>query len=120
MNTIKIGTKGEKAACLFLEKSGYRIIKRNYRKRYGEIDIIAQKGDILAFVEVKTRKSIEYGLACEAVTKEKKQKILKTAQTYICENNINLNYSFDIIEVYHSAGKIQKIEHLENAIYFWR
>ena len=120
MNNLKIGINGEKVACRFLKQSGYKIIKRNYRKKYGEIDIIAQRDDTLSFVEVKTRERTDIGLACEAVNKSKQEKIIKTAQTYILENDVDMNYSIDIIEVYHRAGKIEKIEHLENAIYFWR
>ena len=120
MNSLKIGTNGERAACRYLKESGYKIIKRNYRKKYGEIDIIAKRGDVLSFVEVKTRESKDFGLACEAVNKSKQEKIIKTAQTYILENDVDMDYSIDIIEVYHKAGKIEKIEHLENAIYLWR
>lgn len=119
MLKLNIGVKGEKAACAFLKKAGYKILERNYRKKYGEIDIIAQKGDTVSFVEVKTRGTKEYGLACQAVTKHKINRILKTAHTYIKENKIDFNYSFDIIEVYHKSGKIQEIKLIDNAISFW-
>jgi len=115
MDSMKIGRKGENVACEHLKKNGYKILKRNYKKKYGEIDIIAQKGDLISFIEVKTRNGTEYGLACEAVTKSKQEKIIRTAQIFIIENKINETYSFDIIEIYHLDGKIQKIEHIENA-----
>ena len=115
MNTLKIGFSGEKASCNFLKKKGYKILKRNYKKTYGEIDIIAQKGDTISFVEVKTRANTGFGLACEAVTKSKRDKIIKTAYSYIKEHNPDADFSFDIIEVYHEKGTILKIEHLENA-----
>ena len=85
MNTIFIGMSGESAACKYLKKNGYEILKRNYKKTYGEIDIIAKKGDLISFVEVKTRKNTEFGLACQAVQKSKMDRIKKTAKTYISE-----------------------------------
>ena len=115
MNTLKIGVDGEKAACNFLKKKGYKILKRNYKKTYGEIDIIAKVDNTITFVEVKTRANTEFGLACEAVTKSKQDKIIKTAYSYIKENNTDADFSFDIIEVYHANGKVMKIEHIENA-----
>ncbi|MBQ9915076.1 MAG: YraN family protein [Clostridia bacterium] len=114
-----IGKMGEKAACRYLKKEGYRILATNYARHFGkqigEIDIIAQKGDILAFVEVKTRKNEVFGLPCEAVTREKQQKIIKTAYTYIGEKNLDLSYRFDIIEVLHDGRKIKELRHLPNA-----
>jgi len=117
MNKLTVGIKGEKAACVFLKKNGYKILKKNYKKTFGEIDIIAKKGEDISFVEVKTRESQEFGLPCEAVTNAKKNRIIKTAKNYIIENSLNDNYSFDIIEVYHSGGKIKKLHHIKNAFF---
>ncbi len=114
-----IGKMGEKAACRYLKKEGYRILATNYARHFGkqigEIDLIAQKGDIVAFVEVKTRKSEAFGLPCEAVTREKQQKIIKTAYTYIGEKNLDLSYCFDIVEVLHDGRKITSLRHLPHA-----
>ncbi len=115
MNVNIIGSLGEKAACRFLKKNQYKILGRNYRKPYGEIDIIAQHGDTVSFVEVKTRKNEQFGLQCEAVTYTKRRKLIQTAYTYIEENKIDANYSFDIIEVYHDEGKIKSVRHIKNA-----
>ena len=117
MDSNKIGKMGEKNACAFLKKNGYKILKRNYRKKYGEVDIIAKKQNLISFFEVKTRDNTEYGLACEAVTKSKQEKIIKTAQTFILENRLDGDFTFDIIEIYHKNGNIQKIEHIENAFF---
>lgn len=117
MNKFWIGLKGENAACAFLKKNGYRIISRNYRKSFGEIDIIAQKDENISFVEVKTRKSTEFGLPCQAVTKSKMDRIKKTAKTYIIENSLDENYSFDVIEIYYNGISILNIEHIKNAFY---
>ena len=114
-----IGKIGEKAACRYLKKEGYRILATNYARHFGkqigEIDIVARKGDVVSFVEVKTRKSEAFGLPCEAVTREKQQKIIKTAYTYIGENHLDLSYSFDIIEVFHDGRKITSLRHLPHA-----
>ncbi len=114
-----VGAAGEKAACKYFKKNGYKILACNYRyamgKIIGEIDIIAQKGDEVSFIEVKTRKNEEYGLPCEFVTTAKQQRIIKTAYTYIAEHNLDLNYSFDIIEVLHDGKKVQTIRHIPHA-----
>ncbi|MGN1058810.1 MAG: YraN family protein [Clostridia bacterium] len=119
MSTQQIGQAGEKAACRHLKQKGYKILTRNYQKAegkiIGEIDIIAQKGDTVAFVEVKTRSSEAFGLPCEFVTKSKQQKIIRTAYTYIMEHRLDANYSFDVIEVLHDGRKIQTLRHIPHA-----
>ena len=111
------GNLGEKAACEYLKKNGYQILKRNYRKRFGEIDIIAHKEDMYIFVEVKTRADTEYGMASEAVTKAKQQKLIRTAKYFIMEEKLDAAFSFDVIEVYHKGRKVEQIHHIENAFY---
>ena len=111
------GNLGENAACKHLKKNGYKILERNYRKRYGEIDIIAQKDDVYIFVEVKTRAETDYGMASEAVTKSKQQKLVRTAQFYIMEHKLDAAFSFDVIEVYHKGRKVLNVNHIENAFY---
>lgn len=111
------GKAGENAATKFLKKSGYKILERNFRKTYGEIDIIAKCGENIAFVEVKTRKNDCFGTPAEFVTKEKQQKIIKCAYTYIQEQNIDAEFTFDIIEVYMDGRKIKEINHIKNAFY---
>ena len=111
------GNLGENAACKHLKKNGYKILERNYRKRYGEIDIIAQKDDVYIFVEVKTRAETDYGMASEAVTKSKQQKLVRTAQFYIMEHKLDAAFSFDVIDVYHKGRKVLNVNHIENAFY---
>lgn len=115
MNSIKIGQLGEDVACKFLKKMRYTILERNYRQNFGEIDIIARCGDTISFVEVKTRKNDTYGLACEFVTRPKQERIIKTAYAYILEKALDLNYSFDVIEVYMAENKVKNINHIKNA-----
>ena len=100
----KIGDKGEDIAAKFLRKSGYKILERNYVALGYEIDIIASKDDVTAFVEVKTRtvkdgKQLEYRPAA-AVTKDKQRKILRAAACYKGYSGDARKMRFDIIEVY--------------------
>ncbi len=113
------GKMGEKAAVKHLKHQGYRILACNYSavsaKIIGEIDIVAQIGDTVSFVEVKTRKNEDFGLPCEYVTKEKQRKIIKTAYTYIEEHRLDANYSFDVIEVLYEGRKIKTLRHIPHA-----
>ena len=111
----EIGDIGENEATKYLKKQKYKILERNYRKTYGEIDIIAEKDGVLCFVEVKTRKNDEFGRPCEFVDFKKQEKIKKTAMSYICEKKIDPLVSFDIIEVYLYDGKFRKLNHIISA-----
>lgn len=111
------GKAGETAAAKFLKKNGYKILATNYRKTYGEIDIIAQCGENVAFVEVKTRKSDIFGTPAEFVTTQKQKKLIKAAYTYIQEHNLDAEFTFDIVEVYTDGKKIKQINHIKNAFY---
>ena len=73
---------GEDKACEYLKKLGFKILERNYRKTYGEIDIIALDKDVLAFIEVKARTSNLFGSPLEAITPWKLKSLIKTAQYY--------------------------------------
>ncbi len=114
-----IGDVGEKAAAKFLAKRGYRILERNFLCRLGEIDIIAQQGEYLVFVEVKTRKSHAYGGGEGAITHKKTECIKRAAQTYIMSKNIDAPVRFDVVTVYGDASKGKardfEIEVIENA-----
>ena len=115
MSTLAIGKTGENAAFNYLKKHRYKILERNFRKPFGELDIVARKGDTVVFVEVKTRHGNEFGLPCESVTPAKQRRIVRAAYAYISENGIDANYRFDIIEVYHTNGKPEKLRHIQNA-----
>lgn len=77
-----VGKKGEDLAVSFLKKKGYKILERNFRKSYAEIDVIAVKDNILVFIEVKTRTSSKFGTPLEAITSWKLKPLVKTAQFY--------------------------------------
>ena len=111
--TIKrqVGDFGEEITSEYLEKNGYRILDRNYAKPFGEIDIIAIKDDLIAFVEVKTRKSDAFAYAAEAVDFYKQQRIRRASQAYLMEKNMSdFLMTFDIAEVYLDTRKINYIE----------
>jgi len=94
------GAWGEDAACNYLEGRGYRIIARNFRTRFGEIDIIAEQGAYIVFAEVKTRKNSRFAEAREFVTKSKQRKILTSADLWLSGHSTELQPRFDVIEVY--------------------
>lgn len=102
---MKLGDKGEGLAEKFLRKNGYRIRERNYRTRIGEIDIIADDGDTLVFVEVKTRESIACGLPFEAVTSVKKRKIAGSALLYLKRLKEVPPCRFDVVSIYYDNGR---------------
>lgn len=110
--------KGKRGECLaeeHLVKQGFKIIERNWRySRLGEIDIIAEDGDALVFVEVKTRTSCNFGHPAEAITSRKGQRMRKLAEVYI--NKINAdkykNFRIDLIGIL--AGKNTEITHIKN------
>ncbi len=79
---IAEGKKGEELALSFLKKQGYIILEKNFKVRYGEIDIIALDKDILVFIEVKTRSSFKFGTPLEAITYWKLKSVIKTAEYY--------------------------------------
>lgn len=86
MSTKDIGNSGEIRAAKFLEGLGYRIIDRNWHCRFGEIDLVALKGDAVVFVEVKTRANRVFGLPEEAVTQRKLRHIRKTIDFYVAQH----------------------------------
>lgn len=110
LHNKELGLKGEKAAVRYLRFRRWRIIERNFVTPFGEIDIIARKGDTLAFIEVKTRLSDIFGVPSEAVNDAKKRRYILGSNYFLVNKNIDLTVRFDIIEVYRG-----KINHIENA-----
>lgn len=112
----KIGSFGEDIAVDYLQENFYKVIERNYRYGHGEIDIIAQKDDLLIFVEVKTRKNLEFGAPELAVTKNKQKQIRKIAEMYLIENNkFDLDCRIDVIAILLQKNSNPKIKHIKNA-----
>jgi putative endonuclease len=111
-----LGKFGEELSVDFLEKNGYDILETNWVFQKAEIDIIAQKDNILAIVEVKTRSSIEFGLPQDFVKPKKIQLLAKAVNEYVISNDLDLEVRFDIIAIY-KEDKQFKIEHIEDAFY---
>jgi putative endonuclease len=94
------GEMGESLAAAYLSRSGYRIVTRNYRCRFGEIDIVAREGETLVFVEVKSRRSGSYGDPQLAVGLPKQKKISRIALQYLSETNLSHSPArFDVVAV---------------------
>ena len=107
--TKQTGDKGEAYAAKYLKKHKYKIIARNYKKPYGEIDIIAENKEVIAFVEVKTRKENSLTQPVDAVNRKK--------QMYMYENNIDKECRFDVCEVFVNSDnlKLVGINYIEDA-----
>ena len=103
------GKLGEDYTAGYLASSGYRILKRNYRKPCGEIDIIAENDDYIVFVEVKTRRYRSLVSGAEAVDSKKKGRIIATAECYFAEYGMELQPRYDIAEVIVSQGNAVRV-----------
>ena len=119
MKKTELGSWGEQRAAELLEKKGYRVIGRNFRCRFGEIDLIARKDHYLVFAEVKLRKNAAYGEAKEFVNYSKQQKIRLAAEYYLSARpwTQELQPRFDVLEVYAPQGADGSfsLTHLEDA-----
>ena len=113
-----LGRRGEELAAGYLRGRGCRILAANWRCRFGEIDLVAEDGDYLCFVEVKLRKNAAYGSAASFVDRRKQEKLRAAAQLYLLRHATDLQPRFDVIEVYAPQGENTpepKIIRLENA-----
>ena len=119
MGTRELGRFGEEEAAKYLRRHGYRIVETNYSCRFGEIDLIARKRGVIAFVEVKLRKNADFAEAREFVTYGKQRRILKSASLWLAAHGCDeLQPRFDVIEIYAPEGMDSDkltIHHLEDA-----
>lgn len=116
---LETGKHGEDVATQFLVEKGYEIIERNYRAGKAEIDLIAQKGIFLVFIEVKSLTNLSFGMPEDAVTKRKAKLVMGAAETYIYKVNWQKEIRFDIIAIVFdkTSGQTLEIEHFEDAFY---
>jgi putative endonuclease len=112
----ELGKKGEQLAVNHLLEQGYDIIERNYRFERAEVDIIAQKKDTLAIIEVKTRSTSDFGNPQDFVKPKQINNLVKAVDEYVTVNELDVEVSFDIIAIV-KQGKGFDIEHLEDAFY---
>ena len=107
VDRIRLGQAGERAAVRYLKRLGYRILEKDYRLPFAQIDVIAREEKTIVFVEVKARRSETFGLPQEAVTWRKKQRLIKAAGCYLAAKNLSdAPYRFDVVTIlYPERGR---------------
>jgi putative endonuclease len=112
----KLGDLGEELAVEHLVKNGYDILERNYTYQKAEVDIIAQKGNTLVVVEVKTRSTADFGNPQDFLKPKQIKRLVMAVDAFINENDLDVEVRFDIIAIV-IEGKTVDLEHLEDAFY---
>jgi putative endonuclease len=113
---LRHGELGERAAKSYLRRQGMKFLMANFRTPRGEIDLVCRDGDCLAFVEVKTRSSEEWGRPAAAVDQERRLRLTRAALDYLrLIRNPAVKIRFDIVEVLLHEGVVQEIRHLPDA-----
>lgn len=115
MDKKALGNKGEAFAAEYYRKLGFTVTAQNYTCRGGEIDIIAENGEYIIFVEVKTRSSNSLYSPAEAVDFKKQKRLTVAAMKYLSENETEKQPQFDVFEVYTTNERIYKVNSIENA-----
>lgn len=111
------GNLGERLAAHHLEARGYRIIARNWRRMEGEIDIIAEDGQAIVFVEVKSRRGSAMGSACQAISPAKAARLARLAELYAEEHAPEAGLRIDLVAIdFAPDGRMLSLEHYENAV----
>ena len=115
---MRLGENGERMASRHLLNQGYSILEKNYRCRYGEVDIVAQQGAELVFTEVRTRRGTEFGTAQESVTATKAKHLIAASQHYLERHSLtDLDWRIDLVSInWPPGGAAPSIEHLEYAV----
>lgn len=115
-----LGKKGELLAAEYLQKNGYIILEKNWFFQKAEIDILAQKENTLAVIEVKTRSSNYFGEPQSFVSKQKIKLLIKAVDAFVSNKKLDIDVRFDIIAITGLKNKEDfKIEHIENAFYMF-
>jgi putative endonuclease len=111
------GSYGENLARSYLRRKNYRIVAKNYRCGLGEIDIVARKGDLLVFAEVKSRRDNGLVEPFESVTREKQSRLSRLAEHFVvCHGFTDMMLRFDVISIlFDAGGKVRKFVHIEDA-----
>ena len=117
MSNKILGSYGEFLARQYLKTEGYRILEENFRNQLGEIDVIAQDGKTICFVEVKTRRSLDQGQPYEAVTPWKVRKLSQMATCYLKHkyHSLEIPSRFDVISIVQGKETPPEIKHIKNA-----
>ena len=114
----ELGRRGEDLAAKRLQAEGYRILARNYRCVAGEVDLVAEDGDWLVFVEVRTRHGDRWGTPEESVTKAKQARLIQVAENYVAEQEAwDMAWRIDVVAVdLDSRGHVRRLEVLRNVV----
>jgi putative endonuclease len=111
----RLGRLGEDSAAAALERDGLRVVARRFRLRTGEIDLVAERGDLVVFVEVKARRGTRYGKPAEAVTRVKRERMARAALAFLSRTGrLDRRVRFDVVEVYAGEGK-PRLRHIRDA-----
>jgi putative endonuclease len=110
------GQEGEAEAERYLRRKGYRIVARNLRSSLGELDLVAEDGRTLVFVEVKARRSGQFGGAIHAVHRQKQRKIIRLAAQFLAQRHwMDRSCRFDVVLLEPTTSAMLKVEHIQNA-----
>jgi putative endonuclease len=112
----RVGQEGEAAAEQYLRRIGYRIVAKNLRSSLGELDLVAEDGQVLVFVEVKARRTEEFGGAVHAVHRQKQEKLIQLASQYLARYHLtNRLCRFDVVLLQGDEASTPQVEHIQNA-----
>lgn len=116
--TEKLGRQAENRACVFLEKRGLQLLEKNFRCKYGEIDLIMRDGSVLVFVEVRFRSSHRFGGPLSSITPDKQRRLLLAAQIYLQQHPAKGKYAGSRFDVVAMSADVEspEIEWIPNAI----
>ena len=110
------GQEGEAEAERYLRRKGYRIVARNLRSSLGELDLVAEDGRVLVFIEVKARRTAQFGGAIHAVHRQKQQKLIRLASQFLAQRHwMDRSCRFDVVLLEATATAALRVEHIENA-----
>lgn len=111
MSRTQVGAAAEERAAVYLREQGFRVLARNYRKKFGELDIVALTGDVLVFVEVRSKKNTHYGTPAETISRQKRARLTRAAEAYLAHSRMgDMPCRFDVIAI---VG--ETIEHIVDA-----
>jgi putative endonuclease len=114
----ELGRRGEALAAALLQERGWTILERNFRLGHKEIDLVARRGRVVAFVEVKTRTGERFGHPLEAITRAKREEIRRVAVAWVARHGRRTDlYRFDAVAILYDGAAPPRIEHFEDA---WR
>ncbi len=107
ISRIAQGIAAEALACHYLEAQGLSLVMRNFRCRWGELDLIMRDNEQLVFVEVRSRRNTRYGTPAESITHAKQQRLLRAAAFYLQHQRLNLSCRFDVVAIVQPDGNAQ-------------